>query len=183
MAAQSFASSKRGFTLIELLVVISIMAVLAVIGASVYSGIQAGARDAQRRAEITQIGKSIEASKNSITNTYTYSTVDLANDFARSQRTNPINDGNGLVYCVRTSTSTGLNTVAGTNWTGATAATCDTTNNPSYGPLNTSITAPGSATPNLLYNGTSGSTADVKSWILCASMEKSQTPFCVKSQQ
>jgi len=52
--------SARGFTLIELLVVISIIAILAVIGATIFSGVQSGARDAKRRGDINAIASALE---------------------------------------------------------------------------------------------------------------------------
>ncbi len=54
------APSQKGFTLIELLVIISIIAILSVIGITVFSGIQKGARDARRRADIEAMRNAIE---------------------------------------------------------------------------------------------------------------------------
>ena len=62
--------NKRGFTLVELLIVITIIAVLSVIGITVYSGVQKNARDARRRADIDSIAKALEIYK-SQNNTYT----------------------------------------------------------------------------------------------------------------
>ena len=53
-------NSKSGFTLIELLVVISIIAILAVIGAASFAGVQARARDARRRVELEAIASVLE---------------------------------------------------------------------------------------------------------------------------
>lgn len=50
-----------GFTIVELLVVVSIIAILAVIGFVVFTGIQRNARDARRRADIDAIAKAMEA--------------------------------------------------------------------------------------------------------------------------
>ena len=50
----------RGFTLIELLVVITIIAILATIGVTIFSGAQKVARDAKRRGDIDVIAKAME---------------------------------------------------------------------------------------------------------------------------
>lgn len=50
-----------GFTLVELLVVVSIIAVLSVIGITIFTGVQKGARDARRKADIDSIAKALEA--------------------------------------------------------------------------------------------------------------------------
>ena len=59
-AHHKFAQDKHGFTLIELLVVISIIAILATIGMTVYTGTQRSARDAKRRGDINTIAVALE---------------------------------------------------------------------------------------------------------------------------
>ncbi|OGE19398.1 hypothetical protein A3J19_01820 [Candidatus Daviesbacteria bacterium RIFCSPLOWO2_02_FULL_41_8] len=54
-------SSNGGFTLIELLIVIAIIAILSVVGAVIYSGIQGRARDSKREADINAISQAWEA--------------------------------------------------------------------------------------------------------------------------
>ncbi len=50
-----------GFTLIELLVVVSIIAVLSVIGITIFTGVQKNVREARRKADIDAISKALEA--------------------------------------------------------------------------------------------------------------------------
>lgn len=61
-------SNPRGFTLVELLVVISIIAVLSVVGLTVFSGTQKSARDSKRRADIDAISKALESRFNTTKN-------------------------------------------------------------------------------------------------------------------
>ena len=53
----------HGFTLIELLITVIIIAVLVVIGITVFSGTQQKARDARRRSDVISISKALEVNK------------------------------------------------------------------------------------------------------------------------
>lgn len=55
--------SRSGFTLIELMVVVAIIAVLSVIGLTLFAGIQNKARNDRRRADIDAIAKALEVNK------------------------------------------------------------------------------------------------------------------------
>lgn len=57
-------NNPSGFTLVELLVVITIIAVLSVVGITIFSGTQAKARDSRRKADIDSISKAIEVNFN-----------------------------------------------------------------------------------------------------------------------
>lgn len=59
----------KGFTLIELLVVISIIAILSVIGVTLFGNVQKNARDAQRRGDVEAISKAFETNATSGTAT------------------------------------------------------------------------------------------------------------------
>src|SRR3989344_7754437 len=52
--------NNTGFTLVELLVTISILAVLSVVGLTIYSTVQSKARDAKRIGDIDNISKAFE---------------------------------------------------------------------------------------------------------------------------
>ncbi|MDP3998755.1 MAG: prepilin-type N-terminal cleavage/methylation domain-containing protein [bacterium] len=52
--------SYQGFTLIELLVVISIIAILSVVGMTIFSSVQKSARDAVRKSDVNAIAKAYE---------------------------------------------------------------------------------------------------------------------------
>lgn len=56
-------TARKGFTLVELLVVVSIIGILSVIGLTLYSGVKARARDAQRLDDARKIMIALEAYK------------------------------------------------------------------------------------------------------------------------
>lgn len=62
--------NKKGFTLIELMVAIAIIAVLATIGYTVFSGATVNARDTKRRQDIDAIVSALESKKISGQNYY-----------------------------------------------------------------------------------------------------------------
>lgn len=65
--------SVYGFTLVELLVVVTIIAILATIGLTIYTSAQKQARDAKRRGDIDALAKAMEQNYNKINGTGNYS--------------------------------------------------------------------------------------------------------------
>jgi prepilin-type N-terminal cleavage/methylation domain-containing protein len=60
--------SSKGFTLVELMVVIAILALLATVGITIYSGAQKQGRDSKRKADIDSISSALESRINQTTN-------------------------------------------------------------------------------------------------------------------
>ncbi|OGE32259.1 hypothetical protein A3C59_04615 [Candidatus Daviesbacteria bacterium RIFCSPHIGHO2_02_FULL_36_13] len=63
-------NNPSGFTLIELLVVISIIAILSVLGISLFGGVQKKARDTERISEINAIKDALEQRFDAASGTY-----------------------------------------------------------------------------------------------------------------
>jgi prepilin-type N-terminal cleavage/methylation domain-containing protein len=52
--------NQQGLTLVELLVAITIIAIIALIGLTVFTGLQSNARDSKRRADVNAISEALE---------------------------------------------------------------------------------------------------------------------------
>lgn len=104
----------QGFTLVELLVVVAIIAVLSVIGITIFGNVQRGARDAKRKADIEAIANVMEANYNAtatsncaaVACTGTYCALADCHFAAGKVPVDPINSGiacsgNSCRYCVR----------------------------------------------------------------------------------
>lgn len=95
-----------GFTLIELLVVVAILAILSVIGYSIFAGAQGNARDGVRRTELNNLAKNIETTKD-VTGgfpLYKYTDTQYGSDYPQIKPKDPSIDTAKSFYCVATST-------------------------------------------------------------------------------
>lgn len=167
---------KNAFTLIELLVTISIIAILAVIGISVYGNVQKSARDGVRRAELTSLAKSIEVSRDLAAQMYSYSSTNYASDYGS---TKPKDPSNGTpTYCYATSTGASP-TMPGNPTAWATTSGCPT--------LPAAIAGSTTGWSTLVDNSgvfTATGIIGVKYWKICTLLEGGTAPnvYCVASQ-
>lgn len=153
---------RSGFTLIELLVVVAIIAILSVIGITLFSGVQKNARDARRKIDIDAIANALEANKSPGSSKYTTSLA--GTQFVNG--TIPADSANGsFKYCA----ANGMASV--TDWT-----------NLCPEPTTGVIWFPASTTWPVV-NFTVGAV----SWTVCARLESSTTSdlkvYCKSSTQ
>lgn len=152
----------KGFSLIELMVVISIIAILAVIGITIFSGAQKGARDAQRRSDVKNIIDALETKKGA--SKADYSGITLATtDFSSGAL--PADPVSTQLYCATptgtgTAPATGLSSATTTVWTA-----CPT----GWTSVNGTAYATG--------------TAAVTKVTVCAFLEQEQKGFCLSTAQ
>ena len=99
---------KKGFTLVELLVVISIIAILSVVGVTVFSGVQNKARDAKIKADFNAMYKNIEIARmaqqkplGQITNNYCSDCINNGVECRNTDFSNPSN----YATCLNTMTT------------------------------------------------------------------------------
>ena len=149
-------NTPKGFTLVELLVVVAIIAVLSVIGITIFTGVQKGARDSTRRADVNAIAKAMEANKTSNSN---YPAMMDSYFAAGKIPTDP--NSPSRTYCMAWGDATTALPAAPAAWTGACVAA-------SY------------AAPS---NSGAGGFAAPTSWRMCASMEASSAVYCLTNSQ
>lgn len=158
----------KGFTLVELLVVIAIIAILSVIGLTLFTGAQANARDARRKADIDAIANALETTRSPGAVYY----LSLPTS-GFSGGVVPV-DSTIAKYCIRTSTATAVPSDAST-WAAADA--CPTA--PAAGANDsawTSIPSTGLAA------GTAPFVTSTITWKICARLETG-TFYCKPSAQ
>ena len=123
----NISKTPQGFTLIELLVVISIIAILAVVGITLFSGAQNKARDARRKSDIIAMSKAMEVNYvvgsgyPTAVSTAWFSDQAIPSNpgpYGASYATNTITT-TSYVFCATLENSTG-------NYTGLTGATATT---------------------------------------------------------
>ena len=158
---------KNGFTLIELMVTISIIAILSMVGITLFLTAQKSARDGRRRADIDAIAAALET--NHVPNSTTYPA--LAGSMFASFSSGvavPTDSGNvSATYSVAVSTTVGAGAPAvPTAWTTGVA----------------SPSAPAGYTPIVAGNPPATATA----WTVCAQLENPGTGtawYCKQSTQ
>lgn len=156
--------NNRGFTLVELLVVVAIIAILSVIGLTIFTSAQSNARDARRKSDIEAIANALETGKEVASLTYKPLTIGQF-----SGGSIPI-DSTTAKYCIKVDTT--VTAVADpATWAGGTAATaCPPAGDGTWVEI-------GSTTP----------ATTTKSWKVCARLEASTDTalkvFCKGSAQ
>ena len=97
--------NQKGFTLVELLVVVTILAILATIGFTIFNGTQKTARDAKRKGDIDAIAQAMEVNYGKTTGGL-YDSLKSSMFSSGKIPTDPINAGSNCsnktcVYCYR----------------------------------------------------------------------------------
>lgn len=104
--------SSSGFTLVELMVVVSIIAILSVIGVTLFTNAQKSARDAVRRQEIKAIANALETNYDNSTAKYPtlalgqFATGTIPTDIYTGQYKCGTGGTKDCDYCVRNAAGT-----------------------------------------------------------------------------
>ena len=147
--------NQQGFTLVELLVAIAIIAILAIIGLTVFTGLQRGARDATRRSDVQAISKALEANYSTTGGAYTNLSTSMfaggsmpVDPLATTQNCN----GHYCNYCMSVAVNGSLPNPSG-GLQGSAGTTCGTGSN-------SQVVGPGSP-----------AIANVTGYIVCTNLE------------
>lgn len=166
--------SQKGFTLIELMIAIAIVAILATVGLTIFTGSQKSARDTKRRADIEAIANAFEShylpvpgvcDGGTVDNTQpTYCPLQLSWFAANNIPIDPRGTGYA-VYCIYSAAdSTPISDLNTTSW--PTKTTCP------------SGWTAANVSPTPVADGTAFNVFKV-----CSYLETSNAPICRGSQQ
>lgn len=167
---------KKGFTLVELMVAITIIAILSVVGVTVYTGVQKSARDAKRRADIDAIATALETNKQPGTTNYS---ALLPSHFASGQKPIDPKDSQDPANLAPPTTATGCGIAAPGDYYADKCWYCVYI--PSSGG--------GRASPtNGICNQYAGFVksfdfSSTQSWTVCANLETAPNYYCKSSAQ
>lgn len=156
----------KGFTLVELLVVVAIIAILSVIGLTIFTGVQANARDARRKTDIEAIANALEVARAPGSVYYTFLP---ASGFSGGKV--PL-DSTTAQYCLRTSSTGAVLDAVIANW--AATEECEDTNW-------TAIPGGGIAAGSAPFT----TSVNITHWKVCARLENTENTsvFCKGSAQ
>jgi prepilin-type N-terminal cleavage/methylation domain-containing protein len=177
MKKLSTLKTQKGFTLIELLIAITIVAILSVIGFTIFQNIQRGARDSVRRIEVDSLAKNIESSYDAATRRYTYSQAQYDGDFPGIKPRDPLNNGTDLrEYCVAIGNTVPADPAAGAWAANALCPAAPWTN------FSTKATSPVTA-DNLVVTAGNSPVASTVAWKICTKLEANTGFYCKQSLQ
>jgi prepilin-type N-terminal cleavage/methylation domain-containing protein len=171
---------QQGFTLVELLVAIAIIAILAIIGLTVFTGLQRGARDATRRSDVQAISKAMEANYNTTGGQYApLATSMFAGGVIPHDPLDTTNNcsTNYCGYCMMVQVGGALPNPTGSNVTNSGGASA----------CGTGTAASGGSANGVVSNGAPGN-GNVTGYIICANLETGGTSgptsyYCQGSQR
>ncbi len=155
-------TSVKGFSLIELMIVVAVIAILAVIGVSIYGNVQKTARDSRRKADIDAIAAALESTKSP--NAPTYGAL-AATSFSHT--------------VIPTDTTTEQYSAC---WSPTAATTSGGTLPTTWGAVAnpTAPACPGGAWATV---DAAAPAANSSSWIVCAKLETGGTFYCRSNAQ
>lgn len=173
----------KGFTLVELLVVVSIIAILSVIGLTIFTSAQKNARDARRKADIDAIANAIETTRTPGTVYYTSLPTNFSSGAVPMDNNNSASQTN---YCIKTSTGATVPALpTAMNATGNCPAepTTAVTGESSWTVIPaTGLSSQSTTTTGPFYFAAPATSSPTITWEICARLE-SNTFYCKQNAQ